>query len=181
MKKFDFLTRDHIGFYFKLGSKRNINRILQDISDYVTSFRIGYDTIYYLNPLGRIYVDCDKVRRITNNVEHTIMRNNFWVFSNCPIDWKNEVKLTHGKTTIVSDSMFTRNGFVHFLEVDNVQKMKVNKEKVKRYREMYDLLLKDFGYYPTIVWLTTTELRKANIEKACEGMKVKVYTIDEIK
>ena len=175
------MTRDQIGYYFKLGKKRNINRVLKDLSEYLSSFRIGYDTIYYLNNIGRVYVNCDKQRRISSNVEHTIMRNDFWVFYNCPSDWKNEVKISDGKTSIVADSMFTRNGFTHFLEVDNVQKMKVNQEKIKRYKVLSESLLSQFGYYPTIVWLTTTELRRANLEKACEGLKVKVHTLDDIK
>ena len=175
------MTRDQICGYFKLGKKRNANRVLHNLSDYLSSFRNGYDTIYYLNNTGRIYVDCDKTRRVSSNVQHTIMRNDFWMFYKFPHDWKNEVKISDGQTSIVADSMFTRNGFTHFLEVDNVQKMKVNQEKIKRYKVLSESLLLQFGYYPTIVWMTTTELRRKNIEKACEGLKFKVYTLDDIK
>lgn len=175
------MTRDQISEYFKLGKKRNANRVLRNLSTYLSSFRDGYDTIYYLNNLGCIYVDCDKTRRVSSNVQHTIMRNDFWMFYNFPYDWKNEVKISDGQTNIVADSMFTRNGFKHFLEVDNIQKMKINQEKIKRYKTLSESLLLQFGYYPTIVWMTTTDLRRKNLEKACEGLKCKVYTIDDIK
>lgn len=110
------------------------------------------------------------------------MRNQFWLFYKCPRDWQNEMKaVIDSKTTIVVDAMFTQNGFQHFLEVDNLQTMKENREKIKRYRVLMDTLVKQYGYYPTLVWITKTEHRKKQLEKASEGLKVKVYTFDDIK
>lgn len=181
LKKFDFLTRDQINQYFNLGKKRNTNRILNDLSDYLSTIRNGYETIYYLNKLGRIYVDCDKVRRKTSRVQHTIMRNEFWLYYKCPSDWKNEVKISNDTTTIIVDGMFSRNGFKHFLEVDNLQTMKENREKIKRYKELMPGVVKQLGYYPTVVWLTTTELRRKQIEVSCGGLKCQVFTMDDIR
>ena len=181
LKKFDFLTRDQLGRYFKLGKKRNTNRILNDLSNYLSTIRTGYETIYYLNKDGREYVDCDKVRRKTSRVQHTVMRNELWLFYKCPSDWKNEVKISDGTTTMIVDGMFSRNGFKYFLEVDNLQTMKENREKIKRYKEFMPVLTKQLGYYPTVVWLTTTELRRKQIEASCEGLKCQVYTMDDIR
>jgi len=131
--------------------------------------------------MGRLYVDCDKVRKKGDHVQHTIMRNEFWLFYKCPRDWKNEVKISDGTTSVIVDGMFSRNGFQHFLEVDNLQTMKENREKIKRYKLLMDNLVKQMGYYPTIIWLTTTELRRKQVEEACGGLKCKVYTINDIQ
>lgn len=175
------MTRDQLNRYFGLGKKRNTNRILNDLSSYLSTIRNGYETIYYLNKFGREYVDCDKVRRKTSRVQHTIMRNEFWLYYKCPIDWKNEVKISDGTTTIIVDGMFSRNGFKHFLEVDNLQTMKENRDKIKRYKELMGSVVKQLGYYPTVVWLTTTELRRQQLEASCGGLKCQVFTMDDIR
>lgn len=181
MKKFDFLTRNQLSRYFNLGKKRNTNRILSSLSNYLSCARDGFESIYYLNNLGRQYVECVKIRKKNGQLQHVVMRNEFWLFYKCPTDWINEVKISDGTTSVIADGMFSRNGFKHFLEVDNLQTMKENREKIKRYRLLMENLAKQLCYYPTLVWLTTTKLRREQITKACEGLKIKVYTLDEIK
>lgn len=181
MKKFDFLTRDQLAAYFKLGKICNTNRVLRNLSDYLTVVRDGYQSIYYLNKNGREYVDCDKIRKKGGHVQHVVMRNEIWLHFKCPKDWKNEIKISNEKTSVIADAVFTRNGFYHFLEVDHLQSMKENRLKIERYKSLLESLLKQFGYYPTLVWLTTTEHRRKQLEKACEGLKVKVYTINDIQ
>ena len=181
LKKFDFLTRDQLAAYFKLGKVCNTNRVLRNLSDYLTVVRDGYQSIYYLNKSGREYVDCEKVRKKGGHVQHIVMRNEIWLHFKCPKDWRNEVKISDEKTSVVADAVFTQNGFYHFLEVDHLQSMKENRAKINRYKSLLESLLKQFGYYPTLVWLTTTEHRRKQLEKACEGLKVKVYTIKDIQ
>lgn len=181
LKKFDFLTRDQICSYFNLGTNRNANKILYRLSDYLTSIRIGYQSIYYLNKNGREYVDCEKVRKKGGHVQHVVMRNEIWLHFKCPKDWRNEVKISDEKTSVIADAVFTRNGFYHFLEVDNLQSMKENRAKINRYKELLDSLVKQFGYFPTLVWLTTTEHRRKQLESACNGLNFKVFTINDIQ
>jgi len=181
LKKFDFMSRDQLNQYFTLGTVRNTNYVLRNLSEHLMSIREGYQTIYYLTKIGRDYVDCDKIRKKGNHVQHVIMRNQFWLFYKCPSDWKNEVKISNGKASVVADAVFSRNGFYHFLEVDNLQSMKENRTKIIRYKDLSESLLKQYGYHPTIVWLTTTEHRRKQLGKASEGLKVKVYSIDDIK
>lgn len=181
LKKLDFLTRDQLRTYFKLGKVGNSNRIFRRLSDYLMSIRDGYQTIYYLSKEGREYVDCDKVRKKGGHVQHIIMRNQFWLFYGCPRDWKNEIKISNGKTLVVVDAMFSKDGFQCFLEVDHLQSMNENRSKIKRYKELMPSLAIKLGHYPTLIWLTTTEHRKRQLEKACEGLKVKIYTVDDIK
>lgn len=179
------MTRDQLIAYFNLGKVCNANRVLRNLSVYLMSIRDGYQSIYYLSKEGREYVDCDKIRKKGSQVQHILMRNQFWLFYKCPKDWKNEMKIkddSTGKEILRCDAMFTRNGFRHFLEVDNLQSMKENRDKITRYKSIVDNFVKQFGYYPTLIWLTTTEHRRKQLEKACEclKMKVKVYTITDI-
>lgn len=181
LKRFDFLTRDQLNLYFKLGTKSNTNYVLNRLSDYLLSIRDGYQSIYYLSKLGREYVDCEKIRKKGGHVEHVVMRNQYWLHCGCPKDWRNEVKISDNQTTVIADSVFTRNGFYHFLEVDHLQTMKENRAKIERYKKLTDSLVKQFGYYPTLVWVTTTEYRRKQLETLCKGLKTIVFTIEDIK
>ncbi|MEK4128566.1 replication-relaxation family protein [Solibacillus sp. FSL W8-0474] len=181
LKKFDFLTRDQISVYFKLGKICNTNRVLRNLSDYLTCVRDGYQSIYYLNKCGREYVDCERIRKKGGHVQHIVMRNDLWLYFKCPNDWRNEVKISDENTSVVADAVFTRNGFYHFLEVDNLQSMKENRAKINRYKSLSDSLVKQFGYFPTLVWLTTTEHRRKQLESACNGLNFKVFTMNDIR
>lgn len=181
LKKFDFLTRDQLNSYFKLGTVRNVNYVLRNLSEYLKSIRDGYQTIYYLSKEGREYVDCEKIRKKGGHVQHIVMRNEIWLHFKCPKDWRNEVKISDENTSVVADAVFNRNGFYHFLEVDNLQSMKENRAKINRYKELLDSLVKQFGYFPTLVWLTTTEHRRKQLESACKGLNCKVFTINDIQ
>lgn len=182
LKQFDFMTRDQLRQFFKLGKVCNTNRVLRNLSSYLLNIREGYQTIYYLSKDGRAYVDCTKVRKRGGHVKHIIMRNQFWLFYNCPKDWKNEVKISNSDNSVITDAMFSRNGFKYFLEVDNLQTMRVNRDKIDRYMKLMPSLVQQFGYYPTLIWLTTTEFRKRQLEVACvsSGLKCLVYTMNDI-
>jgi len=146
--------------------------------------RDAYQTIYYLNKNGREYVGCDKIRKRGGHVAHTIMRNDAWLFYGCPSDWKNEVKVSDGNSHVVTDAMFMKALRYHFLEVDRTQPMKENKLKIARYKELErnGLIKEKLGHFPTIVFITTTELRRKQIIEACTGLpSVNVFTSNEIK
>lgn len=182
LKSFDYCTRDMLQDYFKLGSIRNTNRVLNDLSDYLASFRDGYQTIYYLNKNGREYVESGKVRRKSYQISHYLMRNEFWLYSKCPSDWKNEVKISNGDISIVADAMYSIGGLHHFLEVDNTQTMKENRAKIERYIQLLNSVRAKVGHFPVIVWLTTTELRRKQLEEACRVLPhFKVFSISDIK
>lgn len=184
LKKLDFMTRDQIRYYFSLKSIRNANRVLKDMSDYLSVIRDGRRSIYYLNKLGREYVDCEKVRKVSSNVQHTIMRNELYLYYEYPSNWENEIKVSDGQTTVVVDAMFTKLHTTHFVEVDNLQTMAENRLKIENYKALHanGALEQQLGHFPTLVWLTTTEFRRLQLKKACEGLPVvKVFTYDEIR
>lgn len=184
LKRFDFMTRDQLRRYFRIGTVRHTNRVLAALSDYTASIREGYQTIYYLNSLGRQYVDCAKIRKKGGHVQHTVMRNDLWLHYGCPSDWRSEIKVSDGKATVIVDAMFTQSLRYHFLEVDHTQTMAENRTKIKRYKELHDngSLAKQLGHYPTVVWLTTTELRRQQLQDACKTLPVtKIFTLSDIK
>lgn len=185
LKKFDFMTRDQLNRYFRFGTIRNTNRILNGLAGYIKNRRFGYETIYYLSKAGKSYVDCEKIRKADGQIRHAVMRNNLWFFNDCPRDWKNETKVSDGYTTVVVDAMFT-DGWdrKHFVEVDHKQSMNENKNKIKRYMELHanGLLEEKFGHFPTVVWLTMTEHRRKQLKEECAGLPaVMVFTTSDIK
>lgn len=183
LKEFDFMTRDQIGRAMQLGTKRNTNRVLQNLAPYLMQIREGYQSIYYLSKEGRDYVGCSKIRKKSGHVQHSIIRNEFYFYSNYPADWQNEIKVSDGQTSIIVDAMFSKNNLLNFLEVDRLQTMKENASKVRRLEELYKngALEKKLFYFPRIIWLTTTELRRKKLIELSKGLpKVKVFTYDEI-
>lgn len=178
------MTRDQLRFYFGLKSIRNANRVLKKLENYLSSVRDGYQSIYYLNSNGREYVGCDKVRKKGGRVQHSIMRNEFYFYNNCLSDWENEIKVSDGSTTVIVDAMYSKIGITHFLEVDHLQSMKENRAKIERYKDLYEnkALEKQLGHFPTLVWLTTTELRRIQLKEACKELPVtQVFLYNEIK
>jgi len=184
LKRFDFMTRDQLRQYFRISTVRHTNRVLAELSDYLMCVRDGFQSIYYLSKAGREYVDCAKIRKKGGHVMHTVMRNEFWLYYGCPSDWRSEIKVSDGSFDVVVDAMFTQSLRYHFLEVDHTQTMAENRAKIKRYKALHDngLLTQKLAHFPTLVWLTTTEHRRKQLQEACAALPVtKVYTIADIK
>lgn len=110
------------------------------------------------------------------------MRNEFYLFAGKPHKWEPEMKITEGKSTIICDVLFISGKKYHFLEVDSTQQMSENRVKARYYLNMYQskALEKQLGYFPTLLWLTTTEYRRKQLEKACKDFPCKVYTMKDI-
>jgi hypothetical protein len=183
LKKLDYLNRDQLCVIHRLGKKNNTNRVLKDLSPYLSSFREEYSNIYFLNKEGREYVNSNKERKKNKFVNHVIMRNDFYIFAGFPHDWKNEIKFKDDNYSIICDSLFKSNGKYHFLEVDSLQKMKANRSKIANYKGLFanKTIHEHFGYFPKLIWLTTTELRKKQLIELCKGLPYAVYTINDIR
>lgn len=168
----------------RLGGDRNAQKVLKSMEEYLYSFREeSYGTVYYLSKNGRQMIGSTKVVKRTLQVRHTLMRNDFYFHMGCPSNWRNEIKVTDGHTTLVTDALFTKNNRHNFLEVDNTQSMSENAAKIKRYKDMFDrgLFQKEFGYFPTLHLVTVSRGRIKRFAELCEGMPVKVYYIDDIR
>lgn len=185
LKRLDYLTRGQLQAIHNLKSDRNAQRVLKQMSDYLSVFRDG-EHIYYLNSVGRALVNCDKIRKRTGNVQHYIMRNYLYIAFNCPASWRNEMRIrSEGKAkketvVCIADALFKEGDRYVVVEVDNTQTMKRNQAKIERYR-----VLKQRGAFgmiaPKFVWITTTEHRRRELTKLCEGLNVQVFTINDFK
>lgn len=163
----------------RLGGERNANRVLKEMSEYLYSFRKD-ENIYYLSKEGRERVGCEKVLKKTAQVEHYLMRNDLYIALGCPADWKSEVKLEiPAVVSVIADAFFVRSGVYCIIEIDHIQKMTVNREKVKKYRKLLELGV--FEKPPVFIWMTTTEYRRKELTKLCEGMDVRVYLKTDFK
>lgn len=154
------------------------------MEEYLCSFREeGYGAVYFLNRIGRQMIGSSKVVRRTMQTRHTLMRNDFFFFVGCPANWRNEIKVTDGQTTLVTDALFVKEKRYHFLEVDNTQSMAENAVKIKRYKEMCKrgLFQKDFGYFPTVHIVTVSRSRMKRFAELCEGLPFKVYYHQDIR
>jgi hypothetical protein len=133
---------------------------------------------------------------------HTLLRNEVYLYFNCPLDWKNEYRLEtplkprsnldihlggnmklRDKMKVVCDAMFTRNGYVHLIEIDNTRDMIDNRKKIENYAEIIPLVRKDFQGLPKLIFFTTTENRKKKLSSWLKGKSLnhEVKTFNEIR
>lgn len=177
LKKLDYLSRSQIQKLHRLKSDRNAQRVLKNMSDYLNNFKDG-ENIYYLNEEGRERVGATKAMKKTTQARHYIMRNTLFIGYGCPSTWKNEIKLeVKGKVSVIADAIFKNNNQFHIIEVDHTQKMVKNKGKIERYKKLIELNV--FEKKPKFIWITTTELRRKQLQAACEGLDVRVYTVKD--
>jgi hypothetical protein len=177
LKKLDYLTISQLQVLHDLGSARNTSRVLKDMSEYVTHFREG-EAVYYLTKEGRDLVGATKIRKKTSTARHYIMRNSIYIAYGNPSSWKNEVKLeVPNQIKIISDALFIRDGRYHLVEVDNIQKMNANRAKITKYRKLLEYGV--FEKPPVFVWMTTTEYRRKQLTKLCEGLDAKIFIVSD--
>lgn len=185
LRRLGFLTRKQLQRIHQLGKTRNTNIALKSLDEYVIHYREGYDTVYYLSKLGREYVQSKRQLRKNQFVGHILMRNEWFIYSGMPEYWKNEVKIGDNTDTRICDTLYKENGYLKILEVDRLQKMSENKIKAQSYYGMYKrgTATRQLGYFPVVVWLTSTELRRKQIKGICNdlGLPSEVYTLEDIQ
>ncbi|WP_394557388.1 replication-relaxation family protein [Priestia aryabhattai] len=177
LKKLDYLSRSQLQQLHDLGQKRNANRVLQQCSEFLSSFR-DIENIYYLNKEGRDRVGSSKIRKKTPQAKHFIMRNYIYIAFECPSDWKNEVKLGIKEKKIINkcDATFTRDNKRYIVEVDNMQKMSENKKKIEKYK-----VIAESGVYgsPDFIWITTTTYRQKQLSDLCADLDCQVFLLSD--
>lgn len=152
---------------------------MKSLEQYVSSFRDG-ENIYYLNKEGRERVNSKKILKKTTQARHYLMRNSIYIAYGSPSTWKNEIKLGFKEiknASIICDAMFIQGKTYHIVEVDHTQKMAKNRTKVEKYKKLLEYGL--FETTPKFIWITTTELRRKQLLKLCEGLDVQVFTVKD--
>jgi hypothetical protein len=184
LKKLDYLSRGQIQLMHDLGGDRNARRVLANLSDFVANFRgESGESIFCLNRAGRERVGAEVVRQKTNQVNHFLMRNDFYIRF-LPEDWKNEMKMSvKDVVTVIPDAYFRYEMRRHFLEVDHLQHMHKNREKIEKYRKLKETgaFQEKLKYFPRLVWVTMAESRKKQLLEWSVGLEAIVYTWEEIR
>src|SRR5690606_19363148 len=88
LDKLGFLTTSQIQQLHNLGGRRNTNRILNDMSDYLQSFQLD-EKVYYLSAKGRQEIGSVVVRKRTALIHHHLMRNDVYIKYR-PEYWRSE-------------------------------------------------------------------------------------------
>jgi Replication-relaxation len=154
------------------------------LEKYTSHFRV-IENIYYLNKEGRELIGSEKVITKTLQYEHTIMRNDIYVHFQCPKNWKNEYIIPTKEFRIVPDAVFQAENEVYFLEVDHMQKMKQNVEKIEKYKKFKEMGLwqqQNNGHFPTLLFYTTKDSRQHQLKEHCNQKELKclVYTKEDL-
>lgn len=125
--------------------------------------------------IGREAVDSKRVCKKTPQVRHYLMRNALYIAYGCPASWKNELEFIVKDLDfkIVADASFIKDNRYYIIEIDCHQKMINNRKKIEKYKKLISMNV--FEHKPVFIWMTTTEFRKKQLLKLCEGLQVFVY------
>ena len=178
-----------------LGSYRNTCRVVNQLGEYLHQARARQKVIY-LNKAGREMIGSTREVKAGPLLEHTLLVNQAYIYLGCPLDWRREYAIEvekaggydYGikisgmtavvKKRIVADAMFSRNGYVHFVEIDNTRAMRDNQKKIERYQEIIRMKKMTNA---KLYFFTTTVHRKEKLQKWLSGMNAQVLTFAEIE
>lgn len=170
-----YATRKQLQIINNLGGERNAQRILQRMEKerFISSIRTE-QKIYFLSNKGKERIGSKQGELNKKEIVHTLMRNDLYIKLGMPNTWEKErpIKL-NGEVFIIPDARFKKNGEIHFVEIDNKQTMKTNKEKIKKYKELSPIIFKQFNHTPTLIWYTLSEVRRQKLKELCETLNVK--------
>jgi hypothetical protein len=177
LDKLGYASRYHLQVIHDLGTNSNANRVLKQMKQYLNSFTHD-QKIYYLNKKGLEAIGSSKVpKQKPRNVDHTLMRNDIYLHYQQPETWMIEVPLSD-IYSLTPDVIFKDHYNRYcFLEVDNEQHYKNNRDKIKRYRDLLESgsFQSKYNHDPTIIFYTKSEGRKKNLEKLLSGLNSKVF------
>lgn len=178
----------HLQQIHDLKSYRNACRVVNQLSPYIHETFFEKEKVIYLNKDGRNLIGSKKEVKKNTLIEHTLLSNEAYLYFNCPLDWKREYTLeteqkhlsgisfngiSLNKKKVVSDAAFSRNGYLHLIEIDNIRDMADNRRKINNYLKIMKPKYKLYIF-------TTTKGRKRKFEEWLKR-KGEVYLFDEIR
>ena len=178
--------------------------VISKFKHYLNTTYFQKEKVFYLNKDGRNLIGSDNEITKATQIEHNLLKNEAYIHFGFPMDWQLEKGLSYKmekqtelskmgiktpspshieiKTQgfeikrLVSDAYFSRNGYEHFIEIDNTRDMKDNKKKIEQYEKALKNMQK-------LEIFTTTNNRKEKFEKWCRESKIaaNIYIYDDIK
>lgn len=181
----EFATRKQLQKLHNLGTDRNANRVLKGLGEWVVRGSLDGEYVYYLSEYGAKWLGVDKGTKWNDKVRHKVMRNELFIFYNCPSDWENEkhveftanVKqqglLMKKNKAIVPDSRFTKDGIRHYVEVDNTRMMNDNQSKLRDYAYLQEAYMLTNGKTFKLIIYTQSSHRKQQFLELLNKYKIK--------
>ncbi|WP_229720282.1 replication-relaxation family protein [Oceanobacillus neutriphilus] len=178
MDSLTYATREQLQVINNLGGDRNAQRILSRMEkDKLLLVSRMEKNIYYLSNKGKQIIGSNQGQLNKKEVVHVLMRNDLYIKLGMPSDWKKERPVKWGNNKLIPDATFKKAGEYQFVEVDNQQTMATNIDKIKKYKDLSQMIFKQYNHRPTVIWCVASELRKKKIKDLCEkhGLKFQVY------
>lgn len=175
MANLTYATREQLQEIEMLGGDRNARRILLEMeNDNLISSIRREKKIYFLTNRGSDRVCRTKSRLKKSQITHTLMRNDLYIRLGMPSDWKKEVPIRmNDEVVLIADAMFSKSGQFHFVEIDNKQSMRTNNDKIKKYKDVFELIYKEYGHHAVLIWHTLSDVRKQRLKESCEKQGIK--------
>lgn len=171
LEKLAFASRQQIQRMFELGSDRNAQRILKSMSLYVNIIKRKEGYVYYLNKKGRDYVGSTVKRSKAENIEHALLRNEIYINYGQPEVWRIEEPITlDGQIHVIPDVQFRDGDQKFLLEVDRLQSMVKNKQKIERYAKIKSKI-------PLLLWIVENEKRKPKLEQYLDEKGINSFIV----
>lgn len=179
LSELTYATREQLQIINKLGGDRNARRILLEMEREGLIKSVRYDKkIYYISNKGNDYIGKGNTRLNKKEIQHVLMRNDLYIKLGMPKTWKKETQIiVNDEVVLISDARFNVGDKYYFIEIDHKQSMKTNVEKIKKYKEVFRMMYREFGYHPKLIWYTLSDIRKQQLIKLCQKYAVnyKIY------
>lgn len=178
----------------RIGSYRHTCRVISQLEPYLHIDR-GRQKIVYLNKDGRALIGSIKEVKKSVLFDHMLLCNDAFIHYGCPLDWKREYVIEtlqeadYGfaiqvkglsvatKQKIVSDAVFTSDGYINLVEIDNTRSMVENRKKIEKYKQMWQEIRKQFGAQPKLCIFTRSEKRKKEFMQMCDKLLSEIVVL----
>src|SRR5699024_7321200 len=179
LDKVGYVTRKQMQVIESLGGDRNAHRILHEMEkDKLISSVRREQKIYFLTGSGKNLIGSTKELK-QSHIDHTLMKNDMYIKLGMPGNWQAEVpiKFNDQEKYLIPDAMFNVENKLSFIEIDNLQAMQTNDEKIMKYGKLFKAMFRQYKEHHTLIWYTLSEERKKKLEEACNkhGIKFRIY------
>ncbi len=186
LNKLEFATRRQLQAIHSLGSIRNANRILKDLRKYVHVSTYNREFVYYLNKKGLALLGLDaKERKKKHQLEHVLLRNEAWMWLDFP-NWRVEQSLKFSyqgeEKQIIPDAFYAKNKIPYFIEIDRLQNMRVNEDKVYYYSLITKIYKEQQNITPIIIFFTISDYREEKLQSYAikHDIHLQTYLIKDV-
>lgn len=181
LDKLGFANRRQLQIINELGGDRNANRILKEMEKDKLVKAIRFEEkVYFVAGSGKERIGSGKAER-KGLIVHTLMTNDLYIYLGMPSTWTLnqtiDINYQGQDLVIIPDAWYQQKGKHHFVEVDNMQQMKTNKEKIKKYKKLSEAIYDQQRHYPSILFYTLTEGRKRALEDAIQKEELKGHVL----